>query len=405
MAKYSYVAKSLDGIEKKGVIEAENIRDIARLLRQEGYVLVQVESEGAKKRGIFKIELPSFSVGLKDKIFFSKNLQVMIASSLSLPRAIAILSAQTKNKKFARALTRIKDEITKGTNFSEALRLYPDIFSDFFCSMAKVGEETGTLDKVLMISTSQMEKTYELQSKIKGAMIYPAVILTTMIGIGIMMLVYVVPQLAATFNDLKVELPLTTKIVIAIGQLLLRYLYLMPLILLALVAAVSAVLKTKRGKKAYDGAVLKLPIIAPIIRNVNAAYTVRNLSSLIASGVSLPRALEITAGTLGNTNYKAALMEIKERVKKGEKFSESLQRYEKIYPATVIQMIAVGEETGETSNILGKLADFYEAEVTEATKNLASVIEPVLMLVIGGLVGFFAVSMIQPLYSMVNTIQ
>jgi len=220
---------------------------------------------------------------------------------------------------------------------------------------------------------------------------YPVVILVAMVGIGILMLIYVVPELAATFNDMQVELPLTTRIVIAVGQFVVRYVYLLPLIIIVLVIAVRAALKAKLGKNAYSKIVLKLPIIAPIIRNVNAAYTVRNLSSLISSGVSLPRALEITSGTLDNTCYKTALLEAKERVKKGEKFSEALQRYEEIYPATVIQMIAVGEETGETSSILANLADFYEAEVSETDKNLASVIEPILMIVIGGFVGFCSI--------------
>jgi type IV pilus assembly protein PilC len=158
------------------------------------------------------------------------------------------------------------------------------------------------------------------------------------------------------------------------------------------------------GKKLYDQLMLSFPIISPIVKNINAAYTVRNLSSLIASGVSLPRALEITANTLDNHKYKRALIESEEKVKKGEKFSEALKKYEDIYPSTLIQMIAVGEETGETSVILSKLADFYENEVSEATKNLASVIEPVLMVFIGIVVGFFAVSMIQPMYSMMDAI-
>jgi type IV pilus assembly protein PilC len=164
-------------------------------------------------------------------------------------------------------------------------------------------------------------------------------------------------------------------------------------------------LKTKTGKKVFDDAALKMPAVSLIVRNVNSAYTLRNLSALIGAGVSLPRALEITSGTVGNCNFAAALLDVEARVKKGEKFSEAMKSYGRLYPATAIQMIAVGEETGETSNILIKLAEFYENEVDEQTKNFTAVIEPMLMLVIGGAVGFFAVSMVQPMYSMMDSIK
>ena len=170
------------------------------------------------------------------------------------------------------------------------------------------------------------------------------------------------------------------------------------------VAVVGRLLKTKRGKKIYDNAALRFPAISTIVRNVNTAYTLRNLSALVGAGISLPRALEITAGTVGNGNYTEALMDIKERIKKGEKFSVAIKEYSRIYPATAIQMIAVGEETGETSNILLKLAEFYETEVDEETKNIAAVVEPMLMIIIGVVVGFFAVSMVQPMYSMMGSV-
>jgi len=271
--------------------------------------------------------------------------------------------------------------------------------------MIKVGEETGTLEKVLEVLSLQMERENDLKSKIKGAMVYPAVIICAMIGIGILMLVTVVPQLAATFVELDIELPATTRFVIFLGNFLAQKWYLAIIFLFFLVFLFWQFLKTKLGKRMTDSITLKLPIISPMIKNTNSAYTVRTLSSLIAAGVPLPRALEITSRTLGNIYYQNALMEAAEKVRKGEKLSEALKPYETIYPLTVIQMVSVGEETGETSNVLTRLADFFEEEVSNSTKNLASVIEPVLMLIIGAAVGFFAVSMIQPMYSMLGAIQ
>jgi len=401
MPKYFYTAKSLKGEEKSGVLEAKDIHQLAKKLREQGFILIKAETE-EEVAPPTKFWWGVGGVGLKEKMFFTRNLQVMIASGLPLPRAIEILSSQTKSKKFQKALLNIKEDVIKGKSFSEALSIYPDIFSELFLNMVKVGEEAGTLDEVLKILAQQMERENTLKSKITGAMIYPAVIIVAMLGIGILMLVMVVPQLAATFKELEIELPATTRFVMGLATFLVEKWYLVILILVFFIFFFLQAKRTKRGKATIDSLLLKLPIISPIIRKTNAAQTIRTLSSLIASGVPIVRALEIVSGTLGNIYFKKAISEAAERVRKGEKLSEALKPYQDIYSLTVIQMIAVGEETGETSSILEKLADFFEEEVGRATENLASVIEPVIMLIIGAAVGFFAISMIQPMYSMLQ---
>jgi len=404
MAQFSFQSKSIDGDEQKGVREAESESQLARDLRREGFVLIKAAPiRLSKNKFNFFAALP-VPISLKEKIFFCKNLQVMIAAGLSLPRAVGILSDQTSNKIFSRALYRIRENLIKGNSFSAALSEYPNIFSEFLCSMVKVGEETGTLENVLTIAVLQMEKDYALKSKVKGAMIYPAVILIVMLGIGMLMLVTVVPQLAATFTELKIELPMTTQFIIALGGFMVQYWWIVIICTLALGFAGAQMARTRQGKRFFDNMVLKFPAISSIIINVNSAYTLRNLSALIGAGVSLPRSLVITSNTVGNVNYRNALLNVEGRIKKGEKLSVAIKAYGHLYPATAIQMIAVGEETGETSNILLKLAEFYENEVDEKTKNFASVIEPMLMIVIGAAVGFFAVSMIQPMYSMMDSI-
>jgi type IV pilus assembly protein PilC len=411
MPKYIFTAKSLKGEEKSGVEEAKDKRQLAKTLRKQGFILIKaiLEKEKPKKgppHQIFGVgALPFLSgVSLTEKMMFTRNLQVMIASGLPLPRALETLSLQAKSKKFKKALLSIREEIVKGKNFSESLTKYPDIFSELFQNMIKVGEESGTLDKSLEVLTRQMEREYELKSKIKGALMYPAVIVCAMIGIGILMLIMVVPKLAETFEELKIELPVTTRLVISLGTFLAEKWYLAILILVALIFLFGLILKTKGGKKTIDTLFLKLPIISPLLKKTNSAYTVRTLSSLIAAGVPIVRALEIVSGILGNIYYKTAILTAAEKVRKGEKLSIALAPYKDIYPLIVFQMIKVGEETGETSKILAKLADFFEEEVGNATKNLASVIEPVLMLLIGAAVGFFAISMIQPMYSMLGAI-
>ena len=406
MAKYFYIAKSLKGEEKSGILEARDLHQLAKKLREQDFILIKAETEEKIKKRKLAISFPFFGgVSLKEKMFFTRNLQVMISAGLPLPRALETLTIQSKSKKFKKVLSDIKEDIIKGKSLSDALFPHPNIFSELFQNMVKVGEEAGTLEEVLKILANQMEKENELKSKIMGAMIYPAVIICALIGIGILMLVMVVPKLAEVFKELQVELPLTTKLVIALGTFFVEKWYLVILILFSLIFIFSQIPKTKKGKMILDTFLLKVPIISPIIRETNSATAVRTLSSLIASGVPLVRSLEIVSGTLGNIHFKTAVIEAAEKVKKGEKLSEALKPHQNIYPPIVVQMIAVGEETGETSNVLAKLADFFEEEVGRATQNLASVIEPVIMLIVGAAIGFFAISMVQPIYSMLQAIQ
>jgi len=406
MPRYSYTAKSLKGDEKSETIEAKDLHQLVQLLHQEGLVLVKAEVVGAPKKKGKGFSLPFFSrVSLAEKMFFTRNLQVMISAGLPLPRAFQTLISQAKSKKFAVALTKIQEEIGKGQSFSESLSKYPDIFSDLFQNMIKVGEEGGSLEQSLKTLALQMEREHNLKSKIQGAMIYPAVVITAMMGVGVIMLIMVVPQLAATFKDLNAELPLTTKMVIGLAEFITKRWYFAIISFFLLIFASWRAVKTDLGKRLLDLFFLKAPIISSIVRNANSAFAVRTLSSLISAGVSLPKSLEITSNTVGNIYFKKAISQAVEKVGKGEKLSEALRPYENVIPSTVIQMISVGEETGETSNILAKLADFYEEETENKTKNLVSAIEPILMLVIGAVVGFFAISMVQPMYSMLGEIE
>ena len=408
MPKYFFTAKSQKGETYSDNREAKDEQDLARILRPEGYVLISAVKEGTKKKisprswqGLFAFG----GVSLKDKMMLTRNLRVMISAGISIPRALKTLAEQSQNKKLKKILGEISERIIGGENFSDSLAFYPGAFSPLFCSMVKVGEESGTLEKNLDILAKQMERDHALKSKIQEAMMYPLVIILAMIGIGAMMLVMVVPKLAETFKELEAELPITTKIVIGLGTFLAEKWYLAIFFSMIFLLLVRAVLKTKKGKVVLDAILLRLPVVSIIVKKTNAAHTVRTLSSLIAAGVPLVRSLEIVSETLGNSFYKNAIAASLEKVKKGEKLSAALRPYQSLYPPTVIQMIEVGEETGETSGILEKLGDFFEDEVSQATKNLAAVVEPVLMLIIGGVVGFFAISMVQPMYSMLQEIK
>lgn len=406
MPRYFYTARSQKGEPKSGTMEAKDSHELAQLLHQEGYTLVSAEMESGGKKIRQGISLPFFDrVSLKEKMFFTRNLRVMIASGLPLPRALKTLAEQSKSKKFKKAILDIREEIINGKSFSEGLSIHQNIFSELFQNMIKVGEESGTLEEVLKVLTEQMEREHQLKSSVTGAMIYPAVIISAMIGIGILMLIMVVPRLAETFKELNIELPPTTKFVIFLGSFLAERWYFVILIVLGLLILLRAALRTRTGRIIVDKIVLKIPIVSNIVKKTNSAYTTRTLGSLITAGVPIVRSLEIVSGAISNIYFREAIAQAAENVKKGQKLFEALTPYQDLYPSIVLQMVEVGEETGETSAILKKLAEFFEEEVANATKNLSSVIEPVLMLIIGGIVGFFAISMVQPMYSMLGAIK
>lgn len=404
--KYFFTAKTQSGESYSGIREARNESELAKTLREEGYVLITAEPQEKYARRKLDISIPLLGgISFKDKMMMTRNLQVMIGAGVSLPKALNILAEEMGNKRFKKALQAVSEEVMKGKSFADGLEKYPGIFSELFRSMVRVGEEAGTLEENLGVLNRQMEQEYDLRSKIQSALMYPAVIILAMIGIGVMMLVLVVPKLAETFKELEIELPLTTRLVIGTGNFLVERWYLAILLIAAMLVLLKFALQTKIGKRIMGEIAIRTPIVAPLVKKTNSAYTVRTLGSLLTAGVSLIRSLEIIAGSLTNFYYKQAMATAIIEVKKGSKLSEALGSYRSLFPPTVIQMIRVGEETGETSAILEKLGAFFEAEVATVTKNMASVIEPILMLFIGGIVGFFAISMVQPMYSMLSGIK
>ncbi|TSC56892.1 MAG: hypothetical protein Greene071421_402 [Parcubacteria group bacterium Greene0714_21] len=407
MPTYSYEAISSTGERIGGREVAVSERELGQLLKARGLVLVQASKEAEKKQGSAFSDFFAgfFGVSLAEKLMFTRNLKVMVGAGVALPKALEILTLQAKNKQLRKALEDMRQKIFQGHTLSQTMEAHPAVFSELFSNMVKVGEESGTLGSVLAQLALQMGKQYELKSRIQGALMYPAVILLAMIGIGVLMLVVVVPQLARTFKELNVPLPITTRFVIGLGEFFTQRWYVAAVLFIAGIVGFWKFGKTSRGKALKDALFFRFPIIAGIILKTNAATTVRTLSSLIASGVPIVRSLEITSRVLGSSKFQQALSLSALEVGKGVKLSQALRSYTNLYPLLVVQMLEVGEETGKSAEVLSQLADFYEEEVGNATKNVASVIEPLLMLFIGGVVGFFAVSMIQPMYSILQTIK
>lgn len=410
--KFFYKAKSFKGEEKTGTLEAKDQHEVARLLHDQGYVLISAvarEGGGSKDEGATRFTFGAligkfFGVRLVEKMMFARHLSVMIGSGLSLDRAIEVLSRQASSRKLRAILVELGSDVRKGVSFGDALAKHPTEFNELFVSMVRVGEESGTLEEVLKVLSRQMQKDNELLSRVRGAMIYPAIILTVMVGIGILMMILVVPKLAEVFADLEIELPFTTRTIIFLGNFLAHNTVAVLISIPVLVFFIRMALASAQGKKFLDTVAINSPLISGITKKVNTARFARTLSSLIRSGVPIVRTLEILSGTLTNHYYKDSIISAIERVKKGDSLFAALGDYPRLYPPIVIQMIAVGEETGALAEIMQRLAHFYEAEVANITRNLSSVIEPILMVVIGAAVGFFAVSMIQPMYSMLGSL-
>ncbi len=406
MPKFFYTAKNATtGETSGGEMDAKDEKSLAQDLRVDGLLLTSFKEEEVESVLQVKFFDRFKSVPLKEKMTFTRNLSVMVSSGLTVTRAINNLGLQTKNKTFQKILQSVNDDLQEGKTLSEGLGKYPTVFNELYVNMVYVGEVSGNLEQVLDILALQLEKENDLSSKVRGALIYPAVIVVAMVGIGILMLVYILPKITGVFKDMDVKLPATTQAIMALSDFLRGHAILSITIVVVSVVGVKMFAGTKVGKRFFDFVFLHLPIVGNIIIKVNCARFARIYSSLLKSGVSVVNALSIVSKTLSNVYYRDALAEGIAEVQKGVDLSKVIARYENIFPLLVSQIISVGEETGKTETVLQRLAEFYEEEVSQITKNMSSIIEPILMLFIGGGVGFFAVAMLQPMYSVLENIK
>ncbi len=373
-------------------------------IKREGDTVVSVQEIRTRPKFNFSLDNILSRVSMRDRILFARNLGSMLKAGLSLSRALSVMERQTGKKGLKAVINKVEDEINRGQAFNDSLKLFPNIFSTLFVSMVRAGEESGNLPKALITTSEQMMNTYQLQKKIRGAMIYPAIIVCVIIVIGILMLVYVVPTLTSVFTEMNVELPWNTKIIIYTSTFLKDHTVISFSILALLAGVISWARKTKVGKRMLDWSLLHIPVIKTIARESNSARTARTLSSLLESGVEVVQSIDITADVVQNSYFKNVLVKAKERIKKGDTLSSVFNEHADLYPIFVGEMIAIGEETGKLGETLSNVADYYEDEVSQKTKDLSVIIEPVLMIVVGAAVGFFALSMLAPMYSLVNVI-
>jgi type IV pilus assembly protein PilC len=403
--KFKYKIQNKSGEIIEGVADSTDKFSLARTFREKGDtpILVEEFKNGGNapllKRNIFS------RISLAEKIMFTNNLSGMLSAGLSLNRALSILQKQSTNFALTKVLNDLSEEINKGNTLSEGMKKYPKVFNGVFVPMVHAGEESGSLPQTLIEVGSNLKKSYDLNKKIKGAMTYPTIILIAMLVIGVFMMIYVVPTLTKTFKDSGQKLPATTTLIVGISDFLTQHTLLFLFIVGFSIVTIVFLTRIKLVQRYMDRGVLYLPVIGNIVKEVNTARTSRTLSSLLLAGVNISNALSITEDVLQNVHYKELIHKTISSIEKGTVLSVSFKENTFLYPVMMGEMIEVGEETGNLSKMLLDIANFYEAEVDSKTKDLSTIVEPVLMLFIGGAVGFFAVSMIQPMYSVMDSIK
>lgn len=397
---FRVTAVTKDGEEYREVVEASDRFVVYRDIRARGDRVLELEDE--TKRSWLRIDLSNFfgSVSLDEKVVLTRNLAAMLEAGLTTSRALGVMERQTKNARLKTVLGALIGDVKSGGTFSAALAKFPKVFPQLLVSMVRAGEESGKLAESLRVVSQQMERSSNLTKKVRGALIYPSIVVLAMLGIGVLMLIYVIPTLSQTFAEVGAELPPTTKLIIAASQFLVQNTILVLAMLFAATLGLIALARTMPGRTALAWLFLHIPVIKGIVMETYAARTARTLASLLSAGVDMIYSLTITREVVQNPYYQKVLTEAETAVTKGGAISATILKYPSLYPPMVAEMIAVGEETGRLSELLKETALFYEEAVEQKTKDLSTIIEPFLMIVIGGTVGFFAISMIAPIYTL-----
>ncbi len=395
---YKYEATTLEGEIKSGNIEAAS-RDIAiTALQRRNLIVTSIEEEG--KKGLFARQFTLFKrIKTRDIVILSRQLSTLFEAKVPAITSFRLLGAETENLALREKLAELLDDIQGGASISDAMARQPAVFSKFFVSMVRSGEESGKLDEVFSYLAAYLERNYELTSKAKSALVYPAFVVVAFIGVLILMLIYVIPQLSAILEETGGELPVYTKAIIAASDFLLNYGILLLIALVIGVIALWIYFRTPRGKTAISRFQISFPYIGNLYRKLYLSRMMDNFETLLSSGISAVRTLELTSEVISNEIYKKIILETIEAVKAGSSISEAFSRYEDI-PGLAVQMIKVGEETGKLSFVTQTLSRFYKREVDTAIETLMSLIEPALIIVLGGGVGLLVAGILGPIYNL-----
>ncbi len=393
--------KAIDGEEKKfqGLIEASDENSAAEILKERGLSIVSIAKESDNK-GLRILSILN-RIRAKDLVIFSRQFSVMISANVALVQALKILVDQTENVSLKMIISEIADEVDSGSMLSEALSKRPKIFSDFYINVVKSGETSGKLDKVLNYLADEMEKDYDMMSKIRGAMIYPAFVFSGLVVVGIVMMIFVVPKLTNMLSETGVKLPLSTRILIGTSDVLSSYWWIFLIVLISIIVGFRFAIKTTLGRKYFDLAKLKIPIFGKLFQRIYLVRFTRSMNTLILGGVTIIKSLEISSEIVDNYTYKELIKETSKEVEDGNSISSVFINSEQI-PKMVSQMMSIGERTGKLDVVLARITDFYTREVTNIITNLMTLMEPIIMIIMGVAVGIMVAAIILPMYNLAS---
>ena len=400
---FNYEAVDNTGAKKNGSIDAVNVDIAISSLQRRGLVLTSIKEADAPS-SFLSTNITLFDrVSTKDVVILSRQLSTLFEAQVSALRVFRLLAAETENRVLAKKLGVIADDLQGGTSISEALSKHPKVFSEFYVSMVKAGEESGKLNDTFLYLADYLDRAYELSSKVKGALIYPAFVVITFITVMILMFTMVIPKISAILVDAGQEIPVYTRIVLGISNFLVDYGFVILGVLIVIGFFVVRFVRTPGGKFAYDRFKLGIPYISSLYRKLYLSRLADNMNTMLISGIPMVRALELTSTVINNQVYHGILNDAVESVKGGKTLSESLSNNPHEIPGIMVQMVKVGEETGEVGSILKTVAKFYAREVTTAVDSLVSLIEPLMIVLLGGGVAVLLASVLIPIYNIASS--
>lgn len=400
--KFSYKAKTKQGELQEGIIDASSKEAAIDILQRHDLVIMKLETEAESP--VFARRIKIFEkVKSKDVVIFSRQLSTLFAAKVPLVESLQILSGQTESALFQEIILGITKELEGGMALSQAMSRYPKVFSPFYISMVKSGELSGKLEEVLNYLALSLERQYTLASRVFNALIYPLFVLVTFSFIIVAMFMYVVPKLKSMITESGQDIPLPTKVIFGISDILVDYsLLIFPLIAIAGVFAVRFFFMTPDGKMILDRFKLRAPVFGVLFQKIAIARFSDSLSTLIAGGLPIVQAIEVTSDVVENAEYKVIFMKIADQVKKGFAISSVMKMHPDVIPPMVSQMIFIGEETGKLEDILKRIADFYEKESARALDTMVTLIEPILIMFLGGFVFILVAAIMLPIYNIAN---
>ena len=400
MPIFTYNARDLQGVDHKGTIETADESQVARILSKKGLIVVSIKKKDNNKKNFLDKYLNRISFG--DLVVSTRQLATMVESGLVLSESLDILTEQQSNKKLKIVFEEVSRDIKGGIDLATALRKHPDVFPPIYSSLVKSGEQAGKLDVVLSQMADNLERDRAFRSKVKGAMIYPVIVITMMIGVVFIMMIFVVPKLTGLYAQSSIELPLPTKILITVSNVFQNFWWLIIILTGAFVYAFKKWISTPGGKSRFDKILLKTPIVGKIVQDTSLTNFTRTFGLLVTAGIPLLDALQIVADVISNSVYQKALRDTYQGVERGLPFSSQLDSVG-VFPKLISQMYRVGEETGKVDQVSFKMADYYEAESDDLLKNLTVAIEPIVLLLLGVGVAFLVLSIILPIYKLTTS--